>query len=122
MIGCLGFRGGAPCCGYLRAVWGALARMASADPQSSGGVSVADGRGGGGGAPAADAWQQAWRAIAPQWEQMRAKTKRVPDIPILRVNQIDAARLDVEMTAMLREQLGKVFSLSQVFCYVMNPS
>ena len=40
--------------------------------------------------------------------------QRVPDIPILRVNQIDAARLDVEMTAMLREQLGKVFSLSQV--------
>lgn len=40
--------------------------------------------------------------------------QRVPDIPVLRVNQIDAARLDVEMTAMLKEQLSKVFSLSQV--------
>jgi hypothetical protein len=43
--------------------------------------------------------------------------QRLPDVPILRVNQIDAARLDVEMTAMLREQLNKVFSLAQVpFC------
>lgn len=84
-----------------------------ADPQSSRGLQEADGRGGGAGAPPPDAWQQAWRAIAPQWEQMRAKVKRVPDIPVLRVNQIDAARLDVEMTAMLKEQLSKVFSLSQ---------
>lgn len=29
----------------------------------------------GGGAPPADAWQQAWRAIAPQWGQIRAKAK-----------------------------------------------
>jgi len=65
------------------------------------------------GAPPADAWQQAWLAIAPQWEQIRAKTKRVPEIPILRVNQMDAARLDEEMTSMLREQLSRVFSLSQ---------
>lgn len=80
------------------------------------------GGGGGVGAPPADAWLQAWRAIAPQWEQIRAKVKTVPDVPILRVNQIDAARLDVEMTGMLKEQLSRVFSLSQVFCYVMNPS
>ncbi|KAK2971164.1 hypothetical protein RJ640_008588 [Escallonia rubra] len=35
------------------------------------------------------------------------------DIPIAisRVNQVDAARLDVEMSAMLKEQLVKVFSL-----------
>lgn len=43
--------------------------------------------------------------------------QRVPDIPILRVNQIDAAKLDIEMTSMLREQLSKVFSLSQVCNY-----
>lgn len=47
--------------------------------------------------------------------------QRLPDVPILRVNQIDAARLDVEMTAMLREQLNKVFSLAQVpFCESLN--
>lgn len=33
------------------------------------------GGGGGVGAPPADAWLQAWRAIAPQWEQIRAKVK-----------------------------------------------
>jgi hypothetical protein len=32
----------------------------------------------------------------------------------LRVNQMDAARLDVEMKAMLKEQLNRVFSLAQV--------
>lgn len=36
-------------------------------------------------------------------------------ISISRVNQFDAARLDVEMTAMLKEQLVKVFSLMKVF-------
>ncbi|CAM6045316.1 unnamed protein product [Sphagnum compactum] len=63
--------------------------------------------------PVADAWQRAWRALIPQWNQVRGSLKRLPDVPILRVNQIDAARLDVEMTAMLREQLNKVFSLAQ---------
>ncbi|MCO5571821.1 hypothetical protein L7F22_025569 [Adiantum nelumboides] len=33
--------------------------------------------------------------------------------PVSRVNQLDAAKLDVEMTAMLKEQLTKVFSLMQ---------
>ncbi|KAK8574731.1 hypothetical protein V6N12_062415 [Hibiscus sabdariffa] len=32
-------------------------------------------------------------------------------ISISRVNQLDAARLDIEMSAMLKEQLVKVFSL-----------
>lgn len=35
-------------------------------------------------------------------------------ISISRVNQVDAARLDVEMSAMLKEQLVKVFSLMKV--------
>ena len=35
-------------------------------------------------------------------------------ISISRVNQFDAARLDVEMSAMLKEQLLKVFSLVKV--------
>ncbi|GKC43563.1 peroxisome biogenesis protein 2, partial [Tanacetum coccineum] len=32
-------------------------------------------------------------------------------IPISRVNQVDAGRLDIEMSAMLKEQLVKVFSV-----------
>jgi hypothetical protein len=35
-------------------------------------------------------------------------------ISISRVNQFDAARLDIEMSAMLKEQLVKVFSLMKV--------
>lgn len=35
-------------------------------------------------------------------------------ILVSRVNQFDAARLDVEMSAMLKEQLLKVFSLLKV--------
>lgn len=35
-------------------------------------------------------------------------------VEISRVNQVDAARLDVEMSAMLKEQLVKVFSLLKV--------
>ena len=35
-------------------------------------------------------------------------------VAISRVNQFDAARLDVEMSAMLKEQLVKVFTLAKV--------
>lgn len=35
-------------------------------------------------------------------------------IEISRVNQFDAARLDIEMSAMLKEQLVKVFALMKV--------
>lgn len=35
-------------------------------------------------------------------------------ISISRVNQFDAARLDIEMSAMLKEQLVNVFSLMKV--------
>ena len=43
-------------------------------------------------------------------------------ISISRVNQVDAARLDVEMSAMLKEQLVKVFSLMKVrFCLFFSP-
>lgn len=40
-------------------------------------------------------------------------------ITISRVNQFDAARLDVEMSAMLKEQLVKVFSLMKVLSPVI---
>lgn len=40
-----------------------------------------------------------------------------PPIPISisRVNQVDAARLDVEISGMLKEQLVKVFNLIKVY-------
>lgn len=41
------------------------------------------------------------------------KVQQTPWAPVSRVNQLDAAKLDVEMTAMLKEQLTKVFSLMQ---------
>ncbi|KAL3690859.1 hypothetical protein R1sor_004510 [Riccia sorocarpa] len=63
--------------------------------------------------PSADAWQQAYNSVAPSLEPLRLTLKRPPQVNILRVNQVDAARLDVELTAMLREQLVKVFSLAQ---------
>jgi hypothetical protein len=40
-------------------------------------------------------------------------------ISISRVNQFDAARLDIEMSAMLKEQLVKVFSLMKVWFLVL---
>lgn len=40
-------------------------------------------------------------------------------ITISRVNQVDAARLDIEMSAMLKEQLVKVFSLMKVFSHCL---
>lgn len=44
-------------------------------------------------------------------------------ISISRVNQFDAARLDIEMSAMLKEQLVKVFSLMKVlYCVIESIS
>lgn len=49
--------------------------MAAHSSQSLVGMAEAGVGGGVVGAPTADAWLQAWRAIAPQWEQMRSKVK-----------------------------------------------
>lgn len=40
-------------------------------------ISALEAQGGGWptGAPPVDAWQQAWRSIAPQWSQMRSAVK-----------------------------------------------
>ena len=38
---------------------------------------------------------------------------KLPDVAVMRASQLDAARLDVELTAMLREQFMKIFSLFQ---------
>jgi len=62
-------------------------------------------------APPQDAWVVELRSLLPQWESLRDSSKVIIPISISRVNQFDAARLDVEMSAMLKEQLLKVFSL-----------
>lgn len=64
-------------------------------------------------APPEDAWVHAYDTLIPQWlphSLSHSHQSRIP-ISISRVNQFDAARLDVEMSAMLKEQLVKVFSL-----------
>ncbi|CAL5401229.1 unnamed protein product [Camellia sinensis] len=53
--------------------------------------------------PPEDAWVDAYQRLLPQWS--------IIPISISRVNQVDAQRLDIEMSAMLKEQLVKVFSL-----------
>lgn len=61
--------------------------------------------------PPEDAWIDTYRKLAHRWQHLTPTRKSAILIAISRVNQIDAARLDVEMSAMLKEQLVKVFSL-----------
>eukprot|EP00262_Sarcandra_glabra_P004994 TRINITY_DN16231_c1_g2_i1.p1 TRINITY_DN16231_c1_g2~~TRINITY_DN16231_c1_g2_i1.p1 ORF type:complete len:353 (+),score=36.77 TRINITY_DN16231_c1_g2_i1:69-1127(+) len=61
--------------------------------------------------PAEDAWVDAYLRLYPQWQSFHDSFQPPITISISRVNQVDAARLDVEMSAMLKEQLVKVFSL-----------
>ncbi|KAG6415767.1 hypothetical protein SASPL_123183 [Salvia splendens] len=58
--------------------------------------------------PPEDAWFNTYLKLIPQWQSVHMEL--IP-VEISRVNQIDAGRLDVEMSAMLKEQLVKVFSL-----------
>ncbi|XP_077211350.1 pex2/Pex12 N-terminal domain-containing protein / zinc finger (C3HC4-type RING finger) family protein [Tasmannia lanceolata] len=61
--------------------------------------------------PPVDAWIDTYRELLPHWQSFKAESSQalIP-ISISRVNQFDAARLDVEISAMLKEQLVKVFS------------
>ena len=47
------------------------------------------------------------------------RRKGVHDVVIMRASQLDAARLDNELTAMLREQFMRIFSLFQPACAQM---
>ncbi|KAJ9179215.1 hypothetical protein P3X46_011028 [Hevea brasiliensis] len=62
--------------------------------------------------PPEDAWILAHQKLLPQWQSLTLSSNQstIP-ISISRVNQFDAARLDIEMSAMLKEQLVQVFSL-----------
>ncbi|KAL7231149.1 hypothetical protein ACSBR2_009425 [Camellia fascicularis] len=62
-------------------------------------------------APPEDAWVDAHQRLLPQWQSLTLSPQSIIPISISRVNQVDAQRLDIEMSAMLKEQLVKVFSL-----------
>ncbi|KAK9142703.1 hypothetical protein Syun_012103 [Stephania yunnanensis] len=61
--------------------------------------------------PFEDAWVDAYQRLLPQWQSFVDSSQATIPVSISRVNQFDAARLDVEMSAMLKEQLVKVFTL-----------
>ncbi|CAI0423221.1 unnamed protein product [Linum tenue] len=61
--------------------------------------------------PPPDEWRLAHQRLFPQWQSLALSHQAQLPIAISRVNQFDAGRLDVEMAAMLKEQLVKVFSL-----------
>ncbi|KAM1219554.1 hypothetical protein FF2_045973 [Malus domestica] len=61
--------------------------------------------------PAEDAWLHTYKSLLPQWKSISYSHQSIIPISISRVNQFDAGRLDIEMSAMLKEQLVKVFSL-----------
>lgn len=61
--------------------------------------------------PADDAWIRSYQRLLPESQSLLASRRSVIPVAISRVNQFDAARLDVEMSAMLKEQLVKVFTL-----------
>ncbi|KAF8407077.1 hypothetical protein HHK36_006202 [Tetracentron sinense] len=69
-----------------------------------------------------DAWVDAYQRLLPQWQSFIHSSQSPIPISISRVNQVDAARLDVEMSAMLREQLVKVFSLMKDCYFNTNQS
>ncbi|KAG4179061.1 hypothetical protein ERO13_A10G083732v2 [Gossypium hirsutum] len=70
-------------------------------------------------APQEDAWITSYQRLVPHWHSVSLSHQfkilcfkhSTISISISRVNQFDAARLDIEMSAMLKEQLVKVFSL-----------
>ncbi|GKV27096.1 hypothetical protein SLEP1_g36303 [Rubroshorea leprosula] len=62
--------------------------------------------------PQEDAWIVTYQKLLPHWQSVsRSRQHSTIPISISRVNQFDAARLDIEMSAMLKEQLVKVFSV-----------
>ncbi|KAL5822817.1 hypothetical protein ACOSQ4_020717 [Xanthoceras sorbifolium] len=61
--------------------------------------------------PAEEAWMDTYLKLFPHWQSLSLSHQSTIPISISRVNQFDAARLDIEMSAMLKEQLVKVFSL-----------
>ncbi|OIT33040.1 PREDICTED: peroxisome biogenesis protein 2-like [Nicotiana attenuata] len=61
--------------------------------------------------PQEDAWLTTYNKLLPRSHSLASSHQSAIPISISRVNQVDAGRLDIEMSAMLKEQLVKVFSL-----------
>ncbi|KAK9229044.1 hypothetical protein WN944_022001 [Citrus x changshan-huyou] len=61
--------------------------------------------------PPQDEWIDTYQKLLPHWQSLALSHQTIIPISISRVNQFDAGRLDIEMSAMLKEQLFKVFSL-----------
>lgn len=61
--------------------------------------------------PPEDAWVDTYLRLLPQWQSLTPSNQPIIPVSISRVNQFDAHRLDIEMSAMLKEQLVNVFSL-----------
>ncbi|GFZ04178.1 Pex2/Pex12 N-terminal domain-containing protein [Actinidia rufa] len=61
--------------------------------------------------PPEDAWVDTYQRLLPQWQSLALSSQSIIPISISRVNQVDAQRLDVEMSAMLKEHLVNVFNL-----------
>ncbi|CAL8468457.1 g7997 [Coccomyxa elongata] len=58
-------------------------------------------------------WQREYFNALPELEDLARRRKGVAEVTIMRASQLDAARLDNELTAMLREQFMRIFSLFQ---------
>ncbi|WOL00804.1 hypothetical protein Cni_G09517 [Canna indica] len=72
--------------------------------------------------PPPETWVEEYRRSFARWKSLRDSSQLPIEITISRVNQFDAARLDVEMSAMLKEQLVKVFSfLKPGFLFQYEP-
>ncbi|DBA79327.1 hypothetical protein WJX79_000617 [Trebouxia sp. C0005] len=63
--------------------------------------------------PPAAEWREHWHNVLPELAELARKRKRPPDAVIMRASQLDAARLDTELSAMLKEQFMKIFSYFQ---------
>ncbi|KAJ0724737.1 putative transcription factor C2H2 family [Helianthus annuus] len=61
----------------------------------------------GGTPPPEAAWINAYQRLSPRWQSSALSPQSVIPIAISRVNQVDAGRLDIEMSAMLKEQMVK---------------
>ncbi|KAF9613413.1 hypothetical protein IFM89_008243 [Coptis chinensis] len=61
--------------------------------------------------PPESAWVDVYQRLHPHWNSVASSSQTPIPISISRVNQVDASRLDVEISAMLKEQLVKVFTL-----------
>lgn len=65
--------------------------------------------------PAAEAYQAEWLRTLPELASLPRNLSPKPptNISIMRSSQLDAARLDEELTSMLKEQFMKIFALFQ---------